>query len=64
MTRQIQFTFTPTDPSGQTPTDYGLNEIGGTYRETLTGLHRNPLVVSGTFHLAHATTVPFLNVNQ
>lgn len=64
VTRQIQFTFTPTDPSGQTPTDYGLNEIGGTYRETLTGLHRNPLVVSGTFHLAHATTVPFLNVNQ
>lgn len=64
VTRQIQFTFTPTDPTGQTATDYGVNEIGGTYSETLTGLHRNPLVVSGTFHLAHTMSVPYLNVNQ
>jgi hypothetical protein len=64
VTRQIQFTFTPTDPSGQTATDYGTTEIGGIYNETLTGLHRNPLVVSGTFHLAHTMSVPYLNVNQ
>lgn len=64
MTRQIQFTFTAADPSGRTATDYGANEIGGTYTETLTGLHRNPLVVSGTFHLAHTMSVPYLNVNQ
>jgi hypothetical protein len=64
VTRQIQFTFTAADPSGRTATDYGANEIGGTYTETLTGLHRNPLVVSGTFHLAHTMSVPYLNVNQ
>jgi len=64
VTRNIQFTFTPTDPTGQTATDYGLNEIGGTYSETLTGLHRNPLVVSGTFHLVHTLTEPYLNVIQ
>ncbi len=64
VTRQIQFTFTPTDPSGQTATDYGANEIGGYYNETLLGLQQNPLVVSGTFHLAHTMSVPYLNVNQ
>ena len=64
VTRQIAFKFTATDPSGVTPTDYGANEIGGTYSETLTGLHRNPLVVSGTFHLVHSLTEPYLNVNQ
>jgi hypothetical protein len=67
VTRQIAFTFTPTDPSspgGQPPTDYGVNEIGGTYNETLIGLHANPLVVSGTFHLNHVLTEPYLNVVQ
>lgn len=62
--RNVQFTFTPADPTGATATDYGVNEIGGTYRETLTGLHRNPLVVSGTFHLTHTLNVPYLNENQ
>src|SRR5262249_16050968 len=64
ITRKIQFTFTPTDPSGTTDTDYGATDIGGTYRETITGLHQNPLVVCGTFHLVHTLNVPFLNVNQ
>jgi hypothetical protein len=64
VTRQIQFTFTPTDPSGQIDTDYGVNEIGGTYTETVTGLHQHPLVCSGTFHLAHTINVPNLNVTQ
>lgn len=64
VTRQIQLQFTPTDPTGQTAADYGYNEIGGTYNETLTGLHRNPLTVSGIFHLRQIVNTPFLNVNQ
>lgn len=64
ISRQIQLQFTPTDPTGQSAADYGYNEIGGTYSETLTGLHRNPLVVSGIFHLRQVVNTPFLNVNQ
>ncbi len=64
VTRRIQFSFTPTDPSGTTPTDYGVNEIGGIYNETLLGLHQQPLVVSGTFHLTHSMNVPYLNLVQ
>jgi hypothetical protein len=64
VTRQIQLTFTATDPSGVTPTDYGVNEIGGNYNETLLGLNQTPLVVSGSFHLTHTMNVPYLNVVQ
>jgi hypothetical protein len=64
VTRQIQFTFTPTDPTGQLDTDYGVNEIGGTYHETILGLDSNPMVVSGTFHLTHSFAEPYLNVVQ
>jgi hypothetical protein len=64
VTRQIQLTFTPADPSGATPTDYGVNEIGGTYNETLLGLNQYPLVVSGSFHLTHTMNVAYLNVDQ
>ena len=64
VSRQIQLTFTPSDPGGQNGSDYGVNEIGGLYGETLTGLHRNPLVTSGTFHLRRISDTAFLNANQ
>jgi hypothetical protein len=64
VTRQIQMTFTASDPAGLNGTDYGYTEIGGRYRETLTGIHRNPLVTSGTFHLNRLTDIAVLNANQ
>jgi len=65
ITRQIQMTFTATDPTGAASADYGATSIGGKYSETITGLHRNPLVVSGVFHLNQiANTPPLLNVSQ
>ena len=64
ITRQIEMTFTPADPTGQTVMDYGYNEIGGIYHETLTGLHRNPLVTSGVFHLQRISDTPVLNADQ
>jgi hypothetical protein len=64
VTRQIQLTFTGTDPAGLASTDYGYNEIGGLYDETITGLHRNPLVTHGIFHLRRVVNAAFLNQNQ
>jgi hypothetical protein len=64
VTRQIQLTFTADDPTGQTATDYGYNEIAGLYQETLSGLHRNPLVVAGNFHLRRISQTAVLNANQ
>jgi hypothetical protein len=60
--RQIQLQFTATDPTGQTTdADYGYKSIGGNYSETVTGLHNNPLMCSGIFHLTKVIDTPALN---
>jgi hypothetical protein len=64
VTRQIHMTFTATDPGGQSYPDYGTTDIGGIYNETITGLHKNALAVSGAFHLHQIVNVPALNFNQ
>ena len=55
----------PADPS-QTeitpaPPGWGEEQIGGTYTETLTGLHRFPITVQGYFTLNRVTTTGALN---
>jgi hypothetical protein len=61
VTRQIQLQFTASDPGGQVAADYGYSSIGGIYQETVTGLNKNPLFCSGTFHLVRVTDTPVLN---
>jgi hypothetical protein len=61
VTRQIQLQFTASDPGGQSAADYGYSSIGGIYQETVTGLNKNPLFCSGTFHLVRVTDTPDLN---
>ncbi len=61
VTRQITLQFTATDPESLAVAGWGDNQIGGIYQETLSGLHRNPIYVSGTFRLRHASAVPLLN---
>jgi hypothetical protein len=53
VTRQIELAFdgTPTD-AGPAPS------LEGKYRETLTGLHRRPIVVSGRLSLRRAAVIP------
>ncbi|OGV92015.1 MAG: hypothetical protein A3K19_03420 [Lentisphaerae bacterium RIFOXYB12_FULL_65_16] len=51
ITRQLALTFTATDPLGHANVDYGKTAIGGTYAETLTGLHKNQIKVTGHFRL-------------
>jgi hypothetical protein len=60
VTRAVQFEFRPA-PADSKTVDYGYNEIAGIYRETLSGLHRRDLKVSGTFQLNRLTTVGVLN---
>lgn len=59
--REIQMAFTPDDPSGSNGPGWGDSVIGGTFSESITGLHRNPIFTSGIFHLRRASTVTVLN---
>lgn len=61
VTRTMQLTFTPTDPSGQTPPDWGDSQMGGTFLETFSGLHKNPIFVSGEFRAIRISDVSALN---
>ena len=47
--RTLAFTFTSTPPDGSSITGWGTTIYGGTYSETIEGLHKNPLSVGGTF---------------
>ena len=54
--RNLTLTFKAQDPSGPNPPDWGSDQVGGIYEETIRGLHRNDLYVSGTFHLRRLTS--------
>ena len=59
ITRAITLTFTPTLP-GVTDNGIGSTTLGGTYRETITGLRSTPVSVSGAFVVRRVASVPFL----
>jgi hypothetical protein len=59
--RSVTLDFAGTDPLGLNPPGWGDTELGGVYRETITGLHRNSLRVAGTFRLVRVTRVGTLN---
>ncbi len=61
ITRQITLQFTATDPSGLAVSGWGDNQVGGTYREIITGLYSVPLYVQGTFRLGLTCNVGVLN---
>jgi hypothetical protein len=56
--RQVQFDFTPI---GSNVPSYGVDGLDGIYRETVTGLHKVPLLASGTFTLQRISTIGVLN---
>jgi hypothetical protein len=41
--------------------DFGFNQMGGAYRETISGIHKHPIHVRGTFQLARVSSIPELN---
>jgi hypothetical protein len=52
--RQFSFSFSQTDADGGRPIDWGITKCGGTYRETISGLHA-PIKVEGLFVLERLT---------
>jgi hypothetical protein len=61
VTRQIELEFTATPPAGPAAPDYGYNVMGGNYRETISGLHKTNLFVSGAFRLTRVSMIADLN---
>ncbi|MCX8495596.1 MAG: hypothetical protein ORN51_05370 [Akkermansiaceae bacterium] len=62
ITRTCQFIFTATPPAGSTTTiGWGSSVIGGNYIETMTGVHKDPLILSGTFELRRASQIGTLS---
>jgi len=64
VTRTIELDFQAQDPDPM-HADLGLsdtagdNELVGTYRETITGLSLEPVVVEGSFHLFRVSSEPY-----
>lgn len=55
ITRTCTFSFTASPPAGSTVSSgWGSSTIGGNYQEIITGLHRNPITLTGTFELRRA----------
>ena len=59
--RTVELQFTDHDPDGFNLKGWGVNQNGGIYRETITGIHKQELHVSGTFRLHHVSRVDVLN---
>ena len=63
LSRECSFTFTTTPPDGTSSVGWGASVIGGTYTEVVTGLHKNPLTVSGTFTLRRISELGAITLN-
>ena len=59
--RQVELEFTPDDPDRLAIAGWGDNQLGGTYRETVTGLHHQTIYAQGTFRLTQASRIGVLN---
>jgi hypothetical protein len=64
--RDIRLEFLADDPTpgrsgADADPDWGANAVGGTYRETISGLHQKPIEVQGIFRLQRASTADTLN---
>ena len=61
VTRTCTFSFTSSPPDGSTVTGWGTTVLGGNYSETLTGLHKNTLTVSGRFAMRRISEIANLD---
>ncbi len=61
VTRAQSYVFDAEDPDGGNEPSWGAQQLSGVFRETLTGLHRVPITVSGRFQLQRISNVAVLN---
>lgn len=59
--RNLSFRFVAEDPEGRNPPGWGDTLVGGDFTESITGLHKNPIFLSGQFRLRRASAVTVLN---
>jgi hypothetical protein len=60
LSRALTFTFAATAPDGTSATGYGSSVIAGTYAETITGLRKDTLTVTGTIELRRVSEIGVL----
>jgi hypothetical protein len=58
--RDVSFTFSTTPVAGADAGTWGVTQLGGNYSETLTGAHKQPLTVTGSFILRRASDISTL----
>ncbi len=63
LSRVCSFTFSPTAPAGSSSAGWGSTILGGTYSETVTGLHKATLTVTGTFELRRVSEIGSITTN-
>jgi hypothetical protein len=61
VTRSLEFEVMGEDPTGYSAPDYGYGVVGGVFRETLTGIHHQPVRLQGEFRLQRISDDPELN---
>jgi hypothetical protein len=61
ITRSFILNFEASPPPGEARPGWGDRLVGGTYAETLTGLHKLPISVGGRFELTRVSEVAVLN---
>ncbi len=57
VTRSLRLQFTEEDPENLNLPGWGDNQVGGLYSETIAGIHRQALKVSGSFRLQRISTI-------
>ncbi len=62
VTRSFILTFSAAPPPGDSRPGWGDRLLGGTYEETITGLHKHSIVVGGRFEMTRVSSVAVLNV--
>lgn len=64
ITREMQFQFSqhnPRYPDIQDPPGWGYQQMGGVFRESISGLHKNTIFIEGEFRLQRVAATAVLN---
>jgi len=57
----MEFVFASQDPEGAESPEWGNGEVAGTFNESISGLHRSTIFVSGTFRFRRVLNIDQLN---
>lgn len=60
--RNCQFTFTAAPPDGNYVAGWGTTVLGGTYLESISGLHKQVLQVGGTFRMRRMSEIASIDL--